>query len=1007
MRSATVVFVFVIAAVVAGWFFVRSKSDGPTGAASPTAALPTKPVASERPASLAGPDAAAPDERAAVSAPTATAKAPTASAKSGNNAHVGVRGRVVDGDGKAIGGARVLAAPGREFAQWPVDAVNGFAFQGEKPWSATTDAEGHFTLTGVRPGAVRLAVRATGFAHLDKNDVPIPSATDHDLGDLSLTVGVRLAGRIVDSLGRGVAGAQVLRTGAQDDPFGFSMGRPWAVPLATADASGRFVADGLAAGPYRLLTISDTHPDQVTKGATSRPGQSVEGLEIALADGLDISGRVVAFPADVAGKLVVQAWPEGAQSEGDGTEAEAKDDAPHYELRSATVAADGTFTLRGARRGTRYSLSATRAEGENGWWGDSLTTRVTVDAGARGVELAYQPEGALVFQVVDHATKKALEDFDVSAGAQWPMPLTDETGRPRRHHPEGKVRFGRLRPSGDQLVTLRIEAVGYEVYEREDLALGEGQELDLGLIELAPAPVLTVRVVDSVTQQPVAGARVDLAAEEPDNGERRFSMRISNDGGDEGDQVEYGDGKTGRTDAAGVARLGSITSKRCRLRVKQDDFAPYASELFELSSTESAERVVSMTRGGAVHVKLVGADGKPMPGARVEHRAGDEAPSDLPIGPGAGGGVVTDAQGVAHFAHLAPGSHGFRPQSAGNGAAFGNGMQMVFVGGPEEEGDPWTDVAVSEGSDSEVTVVAPQLSKLHGRITEAGTALVGATVKLEKKTADDQARMPFGPQGPTATTEADGRYTLEGVREGEYTVVVTHSGRVMPSEFALRVDSVDQRFDADLPLTIVQGRILDAQKKPVVNAEVWPERAREASTGRRQTAFRAVMITNNGSSSVASFGDAMGDPHARTDAEGRFELRGVTPDVDLVVKSSATGFQEAESERLRVAAGQTKSGVELALATAGAIDVTVAGGDAADENFYLVKALWTGDGQVPEKNEMTDAKGKLRLTGLKPGPWKISARRIDGPSNGERPTPVDQDVVVPDGQTKAITLQMP
>ncbi|MBI5432395.1 MAG: carboxypeptidase regulatory-like domain-containing protein [Planctomycetes bacterium] len=1007
MRSAVVVLLFVVVAAVAGWFYFRSQADRPTGAAAPTAsALPIEKSAAAP--ALAGPESVAAEERAAVKGGSTAMVVPKGAAAPVSK--VGVTGRVVDGAGNGIGGARVLAAPSHDFSRGPIDVEGGFFGEPIKPWATTTAADGRFELKDVSPGTLRLAIRASGYACFDKADVPVPAAAAHDLGEFALELGVRLSGRVVDSLGRGVAGAKLLRTAEQTGAFIISVGRPAGVPLATTDANGGFVVDMLAAGPYRLLTTSDDHPDQITTGATAMPGERVDGLEIALAEGLEISGRVVGLPASFAGELAVQAWPSAAADDAppDALAGAPNSDAPHRELRKSSVAADGTFRVRGARKGGSYDLSVIREKQIDGWWGDSLTARKEVEAGARGVELAYQPEAALVFQVVDRATRQPIEEFDVSAGSDWPMPLNDENDRIKRHHPDGRVRFGRLRPRESGPVMLKIEAIGYEVYTRDDIVLAGGEELQLGVIELAPAPVLSVRVVDAATQQPVAGARVELGAEQAEEGDHRFAVRITNDGG--GDQVEFGDTKVGRTDENGVARVGAITSDRCRLRVTHSDFAPYKSELFELTAGQSAERIVSLSLGGTVHAKLVGSDGQPQPGARVEHRALDQADAPNPMEAGLGGGVVTDADGVAHFTHLAPGVHGFRAKVAGDsgGAFAAGGMQMMVFGGEEEAGEPWIEASVTDGGEADVTVVAPQLSRVHGRITEAGEPLSGATVQLEKKSANDAPRMPFGPSGPSARTAADGSYELESVRAGAYTVVVTHASRVMPNESELVVSDVDERLDVELPLAILAGRVVDAQQKPVVGAEAWPERATADAAPQRRGVMRAMLVTNNGGGSTTlSSGDEQ--PRTRTDADGRYELRGVTADTELVVNCRASGFQPGKSEPVRVATGQTTRGVDLALATAGGVELTVVGAAPEGERYFLVRASWVGEpGGPSDRNEMTDDKGLLKLDGLKPGPWKLSVRSIGGFGPGQaRPTPTEQQIEVLDGKLSPLTIQMP
>lgn len=1008
MRSAIIVVLFLIAAGVAAWFYAGSKSDVRTAAAGPTAATPAPSAEPKSAPALSEPTAQSDVARETVAAPNAPTPSSKAATSSAPKPTVAVTGRVVDAAKQPVAGARVLAAKSFEYTRWPVDARGGFAgIPGRDIESVVTDAEGRFTLSKTEPGNARIAVRASGYALLDRYDVPIPAGTAHDLGDFELTRGVVLSGRVVDAFGRAVADAELSSVAAQSGPFVVQFGRPLGVPLAKTDRSGRFTVDTLAVGPYRLLTTSELHPDQVTSGSTQSPGERVDGLEIVLPEGLEISGRVVDVPADLVGKLGITAWPDFSRRAAAAEEAQAGAGASHRESRKADVAADGSFVIRGVRKGQSYQLGGARKDREFDWFGDALTTRATVEAGARGVELAFQPESSLVFRVIDAKTKQPLEEFDVAAGTDWPMPLQDEAGTPKRTHPDGRVRAGRLRPREGQNVTLNLDAVGYEPYRRDDIALAQGTELDLGVIELVPANVLTVRVLDATTGQPVEGARVSLAAEAVDTNEHRIGLRISSSG--DGDEIEFGDATQARTDSEGIARLTAIESANCRLRVKHSDYAPAKSELFALSKGASAERTVQLNRGGTVHAKLVGADGKPKAGGRVERRAPDSGDGEFSgdFGIDDGRSLVTDAEGIAHFRHLEPGVHGFRAKvDAGGGAAFGGDMSFVVLGGGEEDGDPWTDVEVKEGGEDDVTVVAPELSTLRGRITEAGSALAGATMTLEKRASDDRPRMPFGPQGPRTQTGADGSYVLENVRSGEYTLTITHADRVLPHEHELRVDDLDERVDLDLPLAILEGRVVDAEGKPVVNAEVWPERA-QAEARPRAVMMRTVMVGGGGGGSVATFGGAE-PPRTRTDAEGRYRLRGVPPDVDLRVKSRAPKFQETESEPLRVATGETKRGVDLALARAGALDITVVGSAPEGQSFYLVRASWSGDGEAPdEKNEVTSDEGKLTLDGLKPGPWKLSVRGLGGFGPGNQPKPVEQNVEVQDGVTSPVTVQMP
>lgn len=140
-----------------------------------------------------------------------------------------VQVRTLSGD-RPIAGARVdVRAKGAVVAQ------------------ATTDDEGRVSMDDVPTGSLQLAVRAVGF-------VSSEAAVMHTPGCESTTVSLHLAhghpvrGRVIDDLGRPVAGALVLATSA------VQIGRA-RVPeqRATTGADGRFVFASLPAGEQVLV----------------------------------------------------------------------------------------------------------------------------------------------------------------------------------------------------------------------------------------------------------------------------------------------------------------------------------------------------------------------------------------------------------------------------------------------------------------------------------------------------------------------------------------------------------------------------------------------------------------------------------------------------------------------------------------------------------------------------------------------------------------------------------
>jgi len=983
------------------WLVVRGEDPdrlaaGPLGAAAPAADPRTG-----DPAELARPGAAAieapGEDRVAFEsgAPSGSTAAAASTARQG----VVVRGRVVDPSGAGLEDARVIAASGRFPSPFPLDAFESFPGREQGLKEVRTGPDGRFELDGLRPDTLQLAVRAAGFAPLDRASIPLPSSAEHDLGELRLEPGVVLEGRVVDGRGSPVEGARILRLSAVESAFGIS-GRPPGSLVATSAADGSFRADQIPAGAWTLAAVSDDHPDQVARGTAHVPGERQSGIVIVLEDGERIQGRVVGAPPELAGKLRVQAWPR--ERAGEESEASATPQA-YAEMRETSCAADGSFTLRGVRAGASYALTAGK-QGDRPWL-EVLSERATARAGERGVELRYRPEGALVFQVIDARTRQPLSEFDVRAGAGWLQPQTDESGRRVREHAEGRVRFGGLRAEEDERVRVEVRAPGYRDHAQEGIALASSGDTDLGVIALEPSPVLTV-TVRGEGGRAVAGARVTLVAASPGGAVRRTIVF-----GDDEPEIYGRPSRTARTDEDGVARLSVLENESCTLSVSHEDYAGWTSEPFACPRAGS-EREVQLTPGGSVRVRLVDAAGAPVPGGRVQHRADGDAES-LPFGGGRDGRDVTDEDGEVLFAHLTSGVHRFRALGAGEGP----GAMALPAGGvafranmdtPREAG--WSEVSVVEGEERELTLQAPASSRLHGRVREGGEPLAGATLRLEPRREEGERRAanPFG-GGTGATTDGRGDYVFEAATEGEYTLVVTHPSRNMPAEVAVRVAGEEQRVDVDLSISVIEGRVSDSKGRPVVGAQVWAERARQGSGGRSTIrATSAIRIGGGGPQISFSTGPSEGS-RARTDADGRYSLRGVPPGVDLVVRAEGHGVQPGKSERVQVAVDQVRGGVDLKLEPAGSIEVTAAKPDGRAVGGVFVTARFAGeaDPKPESKSAFIDDEGRMQLDGLAPGKWTLRGQRFDfGGGSGSATLP-EQTVEVRAGETASAHFEVP
>ena len=228
-----------------------------------------------------------------------------------------VEGRVVDAEGSPVGGAEVLLwRPFRPaFALDPV---------------ARSAADGRFRVRSIDPTrSASLTARADGYAPARRHELVAAEA-----GTLAVELvlpgpGARLAGKVVDEQGNGIADALVLcgpedawapvteRDGSTSQP---AVGR-----LVRTDAAGRFAAAGLPRGPLEARARAAGHG-----GATETVDTRVEStVLLRLARDATVRGVVTGADGSPEPRVVVRAGPRFA-----------------FATVEARTAADGAYELR-------------------------------------------------------------------------------------------------------------------------------------------------------------------------------------------------------------------------------------------------------------------------------------------------------------------------------------------------------------------------------------------------------------------------------------------------------------------------------------------------------------------------------------------------------------------------------------------------------------------------------------------------------------------------------------
>ncbi len=920
-------------------------------------------------------------------------------------------GRVTDKFENPLEGARVrLLTPHSIFSDAPSEH-GGI--------EALTGADGRFEIAATRAGTATISVRASGFSPLEKSQVPIPAGRRHDLGDFVLHAGAILSGQVVDSNGRPVEGAELHLASARAGFFASEvlMSR-LREPLSVTGVDGSFRVDELACGHWQILVQSETEPWAVFEGDAEVPGAEVFGLEFRLPPSATIAGRVLGVPPDKVGRVVVRARPLI-------DDLSRIDDLSSHSrrgVRTAGLENDGTFLLPGLQMDEQYDLQVRdTATGEHAFFGGAARSdSVRARAGDRGVELIFNLGARLAFVVADARSGERITTMEVFAGMDWPLPVRGEDGRVRREFPEGRVEVSELFPRKDKnSVTLRIRATGYADYVREGILLEPGSDLDLGRIELEPVPVVVVTVVDDRSGLPVEGARVNLRRQPLPAAEGVFSIGAEvSIGEDVGDiDIGGGEGSRARTDANGVAVLTSIEGETCQLRVESEGHAPALIDGLVLPRGQRIAQEVRLLRGGSVVVDVVDNEGGPVPGVEVEHRPPGRSQGTVVFGDLHGGRHVTDAEGVVVFEHLEPGLHAFRiAERAGGPAGFFGESSIVMIGGPSDDGEePWSEVEITEDAQRELTLVAPPRGRLEGRVREGGIPLAGATLRLNRRdesggAAPGRIQMMgmLGGGGPSTESDGDGHYSFEGVKPGEYALEITHPARVLPAIRELEVEErggeVFARFDVELTVSVIEGRIADRDGNPLGNVEVWAERVQSGPSATIVSHF--VMIGGDDEGESVTMGGGSAGKRVRSAEDGTYRLRGVPADVELIVKADAKFFEAAQSESVHVAPDQVRREVDLSLEGAGQIEVSVTAPDGSARGMCMCIATFQGEGVEPVR-DVVGPSGRLVLSGLRAGRWDVGVQAFGFGGGGAVPPDVVRTVDVLVGETSRVTLASP
>ncbi len=387
-----------------------------------------------------------------------------------------------------------------------------------------------------------------------------------------------ISGRVVSAAdGHPVARAELLGVTLNRGASG-----PQAFALAAADSDGRFT---IGASPSVSIIA---RAEGYSVGLAQPTDVGVE-IEVLLSPLGTVTGRVIrADDGTPIGGVLVHAHPAGRQALA----------SPTTPARSAV---DGSFTLEGvhAGRSTVFALGGGWASvglGEISREGANPLAVELEPGGRDSIEVRVEPSSIIVLRIED-ATGVPVAGATVESRSRGPAAAAlAALARAAQSDDEGRIRLVDMVPGAPHEFV--VSHATSDAKWIPEIRVPSGATVE-HTVTLARPRTLTIRVVDTESGAPIAGAAVAVKSD-------RTGVSIDL-----------------KTDADGVARARPAPTAGASVEVTSNGYVRDRRSL--VANDEDEDVVIRLVHGVTISGRVVGTDGEGVPGARVRANVDLEA----------------------------------------------------------------------------------------------------------------------------------------------------------------------------------------------------------------------------------------------------------------------------------------------------------------------------------------------------------------------------------------------